>query len=1196
MNDRPLHREANRWIRQGIFDDLRSFEEFEERVNPIPLKKDRGDIFEIFIEGYLATQPITKHAQHWVVGDVPLQIRELFNLPNSSKGIDGIYATLSGEYIGYQVKYRRNHRLKWDDVTSFLAITDQMTDRVLFTNATVLESDAKERTRWYSGDIFNALSADELKKIENWLRQKPVPIKRATPDPNYQTQVLADIKATLNDNARATVVMACGTGKTLVSLWATEQEKPKTVLVLLPSLLLLDATLKEWSQHTSWGEKFSYLCVCSDKKVGLKDDALQIDPSSVGFKVDTDPAVVRQFLEQPSDSVKVIFSTYQSSQVVAEGCKGLPPIDFAIFDEAHKTTGRAAKTFSYALDDENIQITKRLFLTATPRHIDIRKRDKDGEFQVRSMDDEKVYGPRAHTLSFGTAASKGIICDYKVLTSLIDKEKVDDFARKNGITLVEGDEIGADWVANLIALEQAVKEVGVNKIITFHSRVSNAEAFASEGPQGINQYLPDFRVGHVNGSQNTADRNALIKAFADAPKGAITNARCLTEGVNIPAVDMVAFIEPRQSKVDIVQAVGRAMRKPRGKTTKTRGYVLVPLFAGTDGKGFDEAIKSEKFDVIADVLNALREHDEDLVDIIRGLKQAKGSGKPFNPKRLAEKLELIGPTVELEALFESIALQITDTLGASWDEWFGKLTAYLLENDYPPQIENKKKRTQTGMTLADWCSAQRTFYNKGSLSPERAKRLSALKGWSWDPVGQRMLVNAKAVRNWCDENKTWMVPERGASFNGINISAAAKSLKQSFRAGLLGEKAQEEIEGIEGWTWGSQDEAVWNLKFEYYKNWHLANNAHMPPRDLWVNEIFGVPPFNLGGWVNQQTARYTSKPGVRSLSPDQIARFESEIRFWAWHTWERAFLAYKEAKSTTSEIKSSYVNSTFPKEVQNVGRWQTKQREHCQTNNFFTSTKLEPKFLYELEKEGFCCDPFAISWHQGFLNLRKHVEVNGTSKVEQSFVSDDGFKLGQWVSKQRMARFADKSPDREFQYLLLSKLPDWNENWANSRTVNYQTASDQFIKDLLELTRDKDDLHKAIKLALYAGLSLNEVSLFDAKDLDSGRFFEVPKQISKVNYRVIPISETLIDTRPITSTSYGALAASLKRIKPAKYSKEMHFQSLSMRFAEELKNVGVPDTIIFMVNNGAPPEEWTDERLKILTEGVNSIKYAFISN
>jgi predicted helicase len=400
-----LHTKASYWIRQGIFDDLASFEAFESRVNAIPEEKDRGDAFEIFIEGYLATQTITQRVRHWVVGSIPLDLRERYKLPNDVTGIDGIYETHDGSKVAYQVKYRQKQQLTFAEVAPFLGITEQFSDRVIFTNAATLSDKAVVRTRWVNREVFRTLSPDALSAIEAWLKQKPLPIVRAKPDPNYQVDALADIKAALAKQDRATVVMACGTGKTLVSLWAAEQEAPKTVLVLVPSLTLLKQTLLEWSEQTSWSEQFSYICVCSDPTVDLKDDALNTDTSEVGFRVDTDPAIVRQFLERQTTDIKVVFSTYQSAHVVAKGASGLAPFDLAIFDEAHKTIRGAS---SYAISDENIRIRKRLFLTATPRHVDIRHRDKEGEFRFYSMNDEAIYGPRAHTLSFGTAANKGI--------------------------------------------------------------------------------------------------------------------------------------------------------------------------------------------------------------------------------------------------------------------------------------------------------------------------------------------------------------------------------------------------------------------------------------------------------------------------------------------------------------------------------------------------------------------------------------------------------------------------------------------------------------------------------------------------------------------------------------------------------------------------------------------------------------------
>ena len=608
-------------------------------MNAIPDKRDRDDIFAIFIEGYLETQTITQCVKHWVVGNIPLPLRELFKLPRDTPGIDGIYETNDGDQYAYKVKFSQTDWLNYAEFAPFLGITEKFSNRVIFTNAIRLSPEAKGRTRWISGEVFWALSPNALGAIEAWLKAKPIPIVKATPDPNYQVQALAGIKATLAKYDRATVVMACATGKTFVAMWAAEQQNPKTVLVLVPSLALLQQTLREWSQQTKWGKSFRYLCVCSDPTVGLKDDAIMLDENAVEFRIDTKPAIVRRFLKRQTNDIKVIFSTYQSSSVVGRGAKGLPPIDLAIFDEAHKTTGLAGGAFGYALSDRNLQIRKRLFLTATPRHIDIRNRDKEGDFRINSMDDESVYGTRAYTLSFAEAAKKGIICPYKVIISEINKQMVNDFALKHGITIVEKTEAQVRWVANLIATQQAIEKVKAEKIITFHSRIKLAQEFAFRKPLDIASCLEGYDVRHVNGTQSSADRSDILRTFAEKPKAIVTNARCLTEGVNIPAVDMVAFIDPKRGRIDIAQAVGRAMRKPRGPTNKKVGYVLVPLFAGIgETDSIEKAIKDERFDVVVDVLNALQEHDEELVDIIREIRERKeqashliqgGSSKKF---------------------------------------------------------------------------------------------------------------------------------------------------------------------------------------------------------------------------------------------------------------------------------------------------------------------------------------------------------------------------------------------------------------------------------------------------------------------------------------------------------------------------------------------------------------------------------------
>ena len=240
----------------------------------------------------------------------------------------------------------------------------------------------------------------------------------------------------------------------------------------------------------------------------------------------------------------------------------------------------------------------------------------------------------------------------------------------------QGDLIGAKWVANQIAVERAVERTGAKHIITFHSRVSSAKEFATDTARGIKQFLPEFSFFHVNGSQHSSERKQIIRDFREAKCSLITNARCLTEGIDVPAVDMVAFIDPRHSKIDIAQATGRAMRKPRG-SDKTFGYIVVPLFLERDGdEPLEQALERSDFADVADVLNALQEQDEDLIDIIRELQEAKGRGEVFDPRRLSDKIEVLGPTIELSILRTNIFAEVVKAIGVSWDVWYGRLRAY----------------------------------------------------------------------------------------------------------------------------------------------------------------------------------------------------------------------------------------------------------------------------------------------------------------------------------------------------------------------------------------------------------------------------------------------------------------------------------------------------------------------------------------
>ncbi len=309
---------------------------------------------------------------------------------------------------------------------------------------------------------------------------------------------------------------------------------------------------------------------------------------------------------------------------------------------------------------------------------------------------------------------------------------VSDFVRKHGITLIETDLIRARWVAQLLAFRQAVENTGAIKALTFHSRVKAAQEFASDTTHGIGRYFNNYDVRHVHGKQRSSERKALIDAFRHAEKGVLTNARCLTEGVDVPAVDMVAFLDPKQSRIDIAQATGRVMRKSQGVSTKGVGYVVVPLFAADFDAGavWTRQLSPKGLTKSRTSSMPYRSTMRTCVDIIRELRERKGAGKPFDLRRLREKVEVIGPAVDLEHLNTSISIAIADRIGMSWDEWYGRLTAYK-QREGDCLVPQSYCDPASGYRLGQWVSVQRR--TSDAMSPDHCQRLDAL-GFVWNSL------------------------------------------------------------------------------------------------------------------------------------------------------------------------------------------------------------------------------------------------------------------------------------------------------------------------------------------------------------------------------------------------------------------------------------------------------------------------------
>jgi superfamily II DNA or RNA helicase len=1014
------HPKATSFVQRRFFSGLSIFAELEQKIAALPDEESRGDAFEVFAEAYLATQRKHDASQVWPHGSVPLDTLKNLGLSQQDQGVDGVLQTLLGEFDAYQVKFRAGRpSLTWRELSTFIGLADspRIHSRVLLTNCDELPAVLNDRHGFFCirGADLDRMEGEDFRAIEAWLADAVYTPPKKTPQ-THQTEALGALVPALQTHDRVSAIMACGTGKTLVALWLAESlawaSSPAgcggvpaaRILVLLPSLALLRQTLHEWLRETSL-PSLAYLCVCSDPTVKEGLDALATPQSDLDFQVSTDAASVRRFLDAPFAGVKLVFSTYQSASVVGAALLPGEAFDLAVFDEAHKTAGREGRNFALALDDKNLAIRKRLFLTATPRHYNPHDRDREGEARLLfSMDNPVVYGPQFYRLTFAEAARREIICGYKVIISVITSEMVTNELLSRGEVLVNGNAVRARQAANQIALRDAIEKYGVKKVFTFHRDVKSAQSFVSDGPEGVGTHLnggagfqpaglggipatssettgkdacitrtqdacATFQMFHVNGSMPTARRECELRDFRAAARAVVSNARCLTEGVDVPAVDMVAFLSPRRSRVDIVQATGRAMRRSPGKTT---GYVLVPLYVElTAGETVEAAVNRARFDEVWDVLQSLQEQDEVLAEIIREMRQQKGRTKGFDDSRFLERVEILGPRLSLESLSKAIVTMAVANLTDNWWERFGELIEFRRQHG-DCRVPNKYKPNQQ---LATWVNTQRQFYSRQQLSVERIKRLQEV-GFEWDIAAAYWERMFAALAAYKQKHGDCRVPARYKPDQ--QLATWVNTQRNTFIRRQLPGDLIKRLEQV-GFEWDPQ-EADWERMFAVLIAYKQKHGNCGVPDEYKLNK-------KLATWVGTQRQFYSRQ----QLSADRIRRLE-EVGFeWSAQAtaWERMFAALAAFKQEHGDCR---IPQTY-KPNQSLAKWVNRQR------GFYAQHKLSTDRIGRLEQLGFEWNRFESAWEQMFAALAAYKQEHGDCRVPQEYKLNT--QLASWVSRQR---------------------------------------------------------------------------------------------------------------------------------------------------------------------------------------------------
>ena len=618
-------------------------------------EREKGTYFENLAIAYLSRDPVQK--EHYQSVQTYAEWAAAQGWDRRDTGID-LVAKLRADdgFAAIQCKfYDSDYRIKKADIDSFVSASgkDPFKRRVIV--------DSTERS--WSENAETMIRGQTIPTIRiglNDLQASPIrwgifaakgeivldDKKRLR---EYQKEALINVRAGLTEADRGKLIMACGTGKTFTSLKIAEDlaGRGKHVLLLVPSLALMSHSVHEWTADSE--TPLRSFAVCSDTQVGKRRqsnyDVAEIDILDLAFPATTDAAKLSDGVRHAApDKMTVVFATYQSIQVIANAQEsyGFPEFDLIICDEAHRTTGATLageeeSAFVKVHSNDAIKGRKRLYMTATPRIFgeNVKTRAEEVDAVLASMDDESLYGKTLFYCGFSWAVQNNLLTDYKVIVLAMDEGLISASVQKRL----------ADSTSELV-LDDATKIVGcykalaktdmkadvaadphpMRRALAFCKDIKSSKLVHKEFSAVVDEFLSDdltnyerkgfddqlhCEVEHVDGTFNAKQRGVLL-GWLKADSGnntcrILTNARCLSEGIDVPALDAILFLHPRKSQIDVVQAVGRIMRRAEGKKM---GYVILPVGV-PPGVPPEQALNNnQKYKVVWQILNALRAHDD----------------------------------------------------------------------------------------------------------------------------------------------------------------------------------------------------------------------------------------------------------------------------------------------------------------------------------------------------------------------------------------------------------------------------------------------------------------------------------------------------------------------------------------------------------------------------------------------------------
>lgn len=620
-----------------------SFDNFDEiYAHTRELTSDsKGKFFEELVYNLIMKDPHFNYnceTDHiWMYNQIPRAIITKLNLPNNDKGID-IVARINNKYISIQCKFVQNvnNTPCWKSLSTFFGLTYGVANGFdagyLITNSYKINGIAKmsSRVSFIYGDYFNILPTNFFRHITGDDNIVNYEIKRPYA---HQIDCIAASRKHYKKNNKANLEMACGTGKTLTSYWIDKKMNNLMTIIFVPSLDLLSQFYHDWfAQSCADGIKINYILVGSDIEIKNRADPVN------GFILTTDPVEIKISLVCGKN---VIICTYQSLQKVSR-----IKFDFGIYDEAHRLCSLSKSTdrsFANTLADDYIVIKKKLFMTATPKIVD--------GFEL-SMDNEEIYGKKIYECNYANAIDKNILVNYKLNIIAITDTVVAAHIKKNKLVIPNVDiakPFSSRKIAIALMLLDQINNANATHIVTYHSRVESANKF-SNLLKILAEVLgcEEIIIDSVSGSDRLITRKKIFDTFTKADRCILCSTRLLTEGVNIPIIDAVCFVNSKSSEIDIIQCIGRSLRR---HPNKTEAKIYLPVFEDTTSnvKNYEK-----KYGNIVRILFALGKCGEPIVIINNKIKTIPiriGSVTTYN--NIGESIE----EIDIQSWINSISVK-----------------------------------------------------------------------------------------------------------------------------------------------------------------------------------------------------------------------------------------------------------------------------------------------------------------------------------------------------------------------------------------------------------------------------------------------------------------------------------------------------------------------------------------------------------